>query len=252
MPLPDFLVAGAMKAGTTTLWAMLNQHPEVYVTRPKELHYFDQHFDRGIAWYAEQFTPGASERMIGEATPIYMTDPVYHQRMFETVPHARLLITLREPSSRAYSHYWMMRAKGSEEFETFEGGLAAEDARWEASERLRMKWRFAYRRRGYYAEQLRGLETVYGRDRMHVLIFEEFIKAPRDSMRGVFDFLGIDSAVADTVELEHRKSSRGGRKAKQGYPPMSPETRARLREDFAPHHADLQAWLGREVTAWGS
>lgn len=252
MPLPDFLVAGAQKAGTTTLWAMLNQHPEVYVTRPKELHFFDQHFDRGITWYAEQFQPQNGERLVGEATPIYMTDPTYHKRMHEALPDARLLITLREPASRAYSHYWMMRAKGSEDLDTFESGLAAEEDRWQASPRLRMKWRFAYQRRGLYAEQLRGLEGLYGRDRMHVLVFEEFIKAPQEAMHGVFDFLGVDAGVAAAVQLEHRKSSSGGRKAKQGYPPMSSETRERLREYYAPHNADLHEWLGREVTAWTS
>lgn len=252
MPLPDFLVAGAMKAGTTTLWAMLNQHPEIYVTRPKELHYFDRHFDRGADWYSEQFTPAAGERVIGEATPIYMTDPVYHQRMHSTLPNARILVILREPSARAYSHYWMQRDKGSEPFETFEEGLAAEDERWNDSPQRRAKWRFAYVRRGYYAEQLRGLEALYGRPAMHVMIFEEFLANPQSSMRAVFDFLGVDTAKADSVELEHRKSSRGSRKAKRGYPPMAPETRARLQAGFAPHNAGLEDWLGREVTAWRS
>lgn len=250
MPLPDFLVAGAMKAGTTTLWAMLNQHPEIYVTRPKELHFFDQHFNRGAQWYAEQFSPTSAERVIGEATPIYMTDPIYHRRMRNVLPHARLLVTLREPAARAYSHYWMMRDKGFEELETFEDGLAAETARWGNGEKTRGKWRFAYQRRGYYAEQLRSLEQFYGRDRLHVIVFEEFIRSPQSTMRTVFDFLGVDPAIADSVELEHRKSSRGSRKKKQGYPPMSAETRARLREQYAPHNAELEMWLGREVTAW--
>lgn len=252
MPLPDFLVAGAMKAGTTTLWAMLNQHPEIYVTRPKELHYFDRHFDRGREWYADQFSPGPAERVVGEATPIYMTDPVYHQRMHATVPDARILIILREPSARAYSHYWMMREKGSEPFDTFEDGLEAEAERWDDPPQLRAKWRFAYVRRGYYAEQLQGLESLYGREAMHVMVFEEFLAGPQAAMREAFDFLGVDSAVADSVELEHRKSSRGARKAKRGYPPMASATREQLRAHFAPHNAALEDWLGREVTAWRS
>jgi hypothetical protein len=252
MPLPDFVVAGAMKAGTTTLWAMLNQHPEIHMTRPKELHYFDRHYGRGAEWYAEQFSPAAGERLVGEATPIYMTDPLFHQRMRDTVPHVRILIILREPAARAYSHYWMMRAKGSEDMGTFEEGLAAEDRRWEDPSSPRAKWRFAYRHRGYYADQLTGLEGLFGRDRMQVLIFEEFLKAPQQAMREVFDFVGAAPDVADSVELEHRKSSRGAVKAKRGYPPMEPQTKAQMREHFAPYNAALEEWLGREVTAWRS
>ena len=250
MPLPDFLVAGAMKAGTTTLYAMLDQHPAVYVSTPKELHFFDRHFKRGPEWYAEQFTPGPEHAIVGEATPMYMADPLYRERMHSTLPDARILIILREPASRAYSHYWMMRAKGIEDLETFEAGLAAEDGRWETCETLREKWWYAYHRRGHYSEQIRAVEKDYGRDRMHVMLFEDLIAAPQEQMRQVFDFLGVDSAVADSVELVHKKSSKRALKSQKGYPPMAEETRRSLREYYAPHNADLEAWLGRELPGW--
>src|SRR5688572_19406956 len=104
--LPDFVVIGSMRAGSTSLARYIGAHPSVYMPPKKELHFFDWNWDRGLDWYRAQFrdaTPGA---IIGEATPIYIVYREAMERLAKACPEARLLVVLRDPVSRAYSHYW--------------------------------------------------------------------------------------------------------------------------------------------------
>src|SRR5262245_12189274 len=106
MPMPMFVVCGAQKAGTSTLHDMLGQHPAVLVSRPKELHYFDVHYDEGPQWYADRFRPEARHESWGETTPGYLYKTWARRRMCRDLPEARFLVILRDPVQRAYSHYW--------------------------------------------------------------------------------------------------------------------------------------------------
>ena len=92
MPLPDFVVVGAQKAGTTSLYRMLRKHPQIHMPRTKELHFFDVHWDKGVEWYSEQFTPGRWEWRRGEATPYYLYRPMVRERMLQVLPKARLVV----------------------------------------------------------------------------------------------------------------------------------------------------------------
>src|SRR5437764_7156012 len=109
-PLPNFFIIGAMRSGTTSLTRYLNAHPDVFVAPGKELHFFDQRFDRGLDWYRDCFERAAGQRAIGEATQSYMYDAEAMTRLAVTVPKARLLAILRNPVDRAWSHYWLNRA----------------------------------------------------------------------------------------------------------------------------------------------
>ena len=120
MPFPTFVVAGAQKCGTSTLHSLLQDHPHVLMSRPKELHFFDRHWERGLDWYASQFTPGPDHQQFGESTPVYMYDAVGRQRMIETLPEARIVVILRDPIKRAYSHYRQYRNTEREPAPTFE------------------------------------------------------------------------------------------------------------------------------------
>ena len=121
---PTFLIVGAMRSGTTTLARQLGSHPEVFMAAEKEVHFFDLHHDEGVDWYAGRFAGGAREREIGEATE-YMHDGCPRRRMGAELPDARLIVILRDPVSRAYSHYWLNRAKGMERL-GFAEAIAAE------------------------------------------------------------------------------------------------------------------------------
>ena len=122
MPLPTFVIAGAQKCGTTSLAAALRQHRQVHVSRPKELHFFDRPLRaRAASGTPTQFSPRDRHAQIGEATPVYLDDPVARERLIQTLPDAKIVIILRNPVDRAYSHYWHKRRLGSEPLATLRG-----------------------------------------------------------------------------------------------------------------------------------
>jgi len=133
--LPDFLVIGAQRSGTTTLFYDLCRHPQVAGSPVKEVHFFDHHFSRGVGWYRSFFPPTAAqerarrrggELLGGEATPNYLFHPAAPERAAETVPHVRLIAILRDPVDRAYSHYRKSVERRVERL-SFEAALAAEE-----------------------------------------------------------------------------------------------------------------------------
>ena len=119
--LPNFVVIGAMRSGSTSLYKYLQAHPDVFMPR-KEIHFFDVKWDRGIAWYHTRFEGYAGQTAIGEATPTYLADPVALDRMAATIPDARLVAVLRDPIDRAYSHYWMEHAPRARSADVRRGG----------------------------------------------------------------------------------------------------------------------------------
>ena len=112
--LPNFFIAGTMRSGTTSLTRYLDAHPDVFIAPQKEIHYFDLNYPRGIDWYRQQFSNVDREVAVGDATPSYVYLEEAVARMTETVPDARVIVLLRHPVDRAYSHYWLRRALGAE------------------------------------------------------------------------------------------------------------------------------------------
>lgn len=266
MPLPTFVIVGAQKSGTTTLHDLLGQLPDAWMSDPKELHYFDKHQDRGLAWYADQFHPGEEHRAWGESTPFYLYKDRARDAMVQALPESRFVAVLREPVSRAYSHYWFARSKGREPLESFEEAVAREPERLRASKDGQPA-AFSYLDRGHYLRQLVALEGRVARDRMLVMLTEDLSRDPREALRRVCRFVGLDEAGADAVEVRSRNtfsdrtvnSADGLRKARvlqqnlrasDGYPPIDPDLERRLREQFRGENEDLAQWLGRDLSAW--
>ncbi len=105
--LPDFIILGAQRAGTSSLYYYLSQHPQILPAVRKELHFFDDHYRRGLGWYRSQFpTRGARGTITGEATPYYLSHPHAPARIQRLLPQARLIVLLRNPVERAISHYF--------------------------------------------------------------------------------------------------------------------------------------------------
>jgi hypothetical protein len=105
--LPNFLIVGAMKSGTTSLARYLGAHPQAYVAPEKEINFFERGYvwNRGVDWYASRFEGAGDALAVGEASPSYMYWPTAIERMASVVPDARLIALLRDPVERAYSHY---------------------------------------------------------------------------------------------------------------------------------------------------
>jgi hypothetical protein len=244
MALPTFLLAGAQRCGTTTMYRLLKRHPEIYLTRPKELHFFDMKWELGLDWYEAQFKPRPRHKQLGEATPIYMYDGPARERMIETLPDVQLLIMLRNPIDRAYSHYLHMRARGHEKLDTFEAATAKESKRLSRDTRA-VRRRYSYVDRGHFIVQLEALEAAYGRDRMHVMLLEDLKTDRTATLEAAFRFLDLDPEPASSIEEKW-----ANRQPQAVQSPMQPATRAKLAEHYRVSNQRLGAWLGRDLSHW--
>ena len=247
---PSFLIVGAQRCGTTSLYKTLSQHPSVVpAVLHKGVHFFDTEYHRGMAWYLGHFParrPGAPA-ITGESSPYYMFHPHAPRRIAANLPDVRLLVLLRDPVERAYSAHSHELARGYET-EPFERALELEAERT-AGERERMLADESYQShhlqhnsylaRGRYVEQLEHLAEVFGRDRVHVIDSDEFFADPQPAFDGVCDFLELPRTT-DIAFGKHNARSRA---------PMAAELRARLDEHFAPYDQRLAAWWGR-VPSW--
>src|SRR5439155_17110919 len=183
-PLPDFLIIGAQKAGTTAHYSYLRQHPAVAGPPWKEVSFFDRHFSRGEAWYRGNFPNALRARgLVGEASPSYLFHPLAPERVDALLPDAKLIALVLTPVDRAFSQYQSEVALGREPL-SFEDALAAEDERLRGEEeRLRADpgyfshawWNYTYRARGRYAEQVERWLAAFRREQLLILPSEELL-----------------------------------------------------------------------------
>ena len=255
--LPDFLIVGAQRSGTTTMFKTLAQHPGI--ARPflqKGVHYFDKRYDAGLDWYRGNFPVAATSRLrragsagplTYESSPYYLFHPLAGPRIARDLPGVRLLVVLRDPVERAYSGHSHELARGYET-EPFERAVELEPERV-AGERERMvadpaydslHWQHhAYVTRGQYHEQLVALERLVGRERLLVVDSDDFWTRPADVFPEVLSFLGLPDHPATVFERHNARV----RSALPG------ALRTRLEEHFAPHDERLARWWGR-VPSW--
>ncbi|MET0144038.1 MAG: sulfotransferase [Ilumatobacteraceae bacterium] len=262
LPFPTFVVIGAMRSGSTSLYKYLQDHPDVFMPR-KEIHFFDRRWDHGVTWYRHRFEGYAGELAIGEATPTYLTDPVALDRMAATIPDARLVAVLRNPVDRAYSHYWMEHARDRDP-RTFEQAID--------DEQLTATSPSDYLARGRYAEQLEEVAGRFPREHVHVLLLDDLRDRPEPTYAAVCTFLGVDAGfvpprIGEKVNrfVSFRSMRVRGVRRKlptvlrigrivgrlnatdDPYVPMAAETRAALDAHFAEANDALAAWLGRDL-----
>ena len=251
--LPDFLVIGGKKCGTTFLYHLLTQHPLVQHGAKKELHFFDALFDEGIEWYRQCFpVPSWNDgrrTISGEATP-YMANRPAPQRVARIVPQARLIALLRNPIDRAYSDYQMGLRKEREP-RTFEEALGmAEKVRSsgrEGGEVLQREDRLSLDRNNYlsrsvYVDQLMRWREFFPREQMLVLKSEDFFERPQETLNTVFSFLDLPQWEPEASEIKPKKRNKGS--YEQG---ISGATRQYLEEYFEPHNRRLYEFLGTDL-----
>jgi hypothetical protein len=243
--LPDALIIGAQKCGTSSLHNYLTQHPGVIAPLRKEVHYFDDNYRRGERWYRAHFGRAGGPGINLDSSPYYLFHPLAAQRAHQLLPDARLIVMLRDPVRRAYSHYWHERDKGRETL-SFADALDAEQQRIvRDADRLARgaidssldHRRHGYVARGRYAEQLECWLAFYPARQLRVVRFESFVREPLSTLNETLAFLGLAPMARARVE------PRNARK----YPPLDPATVARLQAYFEPHNRRLEALLGQSM-----
>ncbi|TDB76503.1 sulfotransferase domain-containing protein [Micromonospora sp. KC723] len=262
-PLPDFLIIGTKRGGTTSLWRYLLSHPLVPRLFPawntKTSHYFEDTYARGEAWYRSHF-PTLRQRQalerrhggptrVGEAAPLYMFHPLAPQRVAGLIPSVKLIVLLRDPVERAYSHWKERRTEGVEPL-GFAAALAAEEERT-AGERERLvadptyvsnayDW-YSYRARGRYLEHLEPWLDRFDRERLLILPSETLYREPAATYGRVLEFLALPPYQLDRYEVFNDRRSSA----------MDPAVRDELTRYYAPYNEALAKRLGMTFE-WGS
>lgn len=262
--LPNYLIIGATRCGTTWLGKNLMLHPEVFMPKNKEIHFFNRHYDNGISWYEDIFK-GASEKAIGEATPGYL----YHENIPELIrkhlPDVKLIVCLRDPVDRAYSHYWYR-----------EHERRAQNITISFEEKIKITPRLI--EEGLYARKLSKYYELFPHENILVTFYDDLKSDPAQYLKEVFRFLGVDESfhsplldkqinasasevgktrmlyylhkffnkigifgLAKTVDKVNRKE----------IPKINPETRRMLLDEYYIEDIKkLETMVGRDLSAW--
>lgn len=252
--LPDFLVIGAMRGGTSSLYRYLAMHPDIVPSLRKEIQYFTRNHGSGEGWYRAHFPLSlrmARARTGGlqtfEATPHYLFEPWSPVRAHELLGDVRLVVVVRDPVERAFSHYEHMRRHGLEDL-SFADALAAEEERTAVDERRMLadpdyfgdsRHRFSYVARGRYAAQIERWLEVFPRHCLHVMESERLYTDPARSLEDLLEFLGLRSWRPNRF----RNYSYVGATPVRSQ--MAAATREMLAGQFAPESRLIAPYLGR-------
>lgn len=239
-----FLVVGAQKSGTTALAAYLRQHPQLFIPEKKELHFFD---NESLAWGKPDlnqlhkfFSASKTNQLWGEATPISMYWDAAPARIWQYNPDIRLIVILRNPIERAYSHWAMEHYRGNDPLD-FEQALNTEEER--CREALPLQHRvFSYIDRGFYSSQVRRLWRYFGKQAVLVLSHKKLRQQPNECLNAVWEHLGVSKPEQVYIPLERHT---GNYEA-----PMSQTTRRNLRRIFWQEIGQLEALLGWDCSDW--
>lgn len=276
--LPDFLIIGSAKSGTTSLYHVLKQHPEVFVPRKKELHFFEKEhwYRQGMGLYERHFDEAArgNYRAVGEATPVYVCHPGVPARIKQHLPNAKLILVVRNPITRAYSQYWQERRRLNEAA-TFSEIVA--DDRTELYE----PGKRGYFSRGFYMTYIDRYLELFDREQILVEVFEDLVREPVAFYERVFRFLGVDPSFRCpqmtqnfnrsfiwtnplyrfffshprytlAIPREVRPALCVGPKQPFSYPRMDDATRQLLQRFYHDANRRLADFLGRPLDHWQS
>lgn len=267
--LPNFLVIGAPRCGTTWISENLRRHPDIFMPQIKEVHFFDRHYEEGLQRYESFFEGWKGQKAVGEATPDYMhgaySSVDIPSLIKHHLPQAKLVASLRNPIDRAYSRYWNSKAK----FEK-NSALSFEEKLADRPEFLE---------EGCYVDQLRRFYELFPREQILVLLYDDLEKDPSNFIRQIYVFLGVDPDVSSSFEHArintasgkanlarskllyhltrvlsradlHNLATRLARYNSVQQPKMSDQTRRRLVEQYRAKNQELAQLIGRDLSHW--
>ncbi len=252
---PDFIIIGAQRCGTTSLFKYLRDHPNIVSTSKKEHHFYDLNFERGENWY-RQFFPTIQyfsylnkvckvKMLCGEATPMYLFHPLVPYRVSMMQPDIKLIVILRNPIERAYSHYWH-EVRAGNEWLSFENAIEKEEYRLQGERHniilnngrysSAAYYQHSYLARGIYVDQLRVWFKFFSKNQILIIKSEDFFSKTLKSLDSVYNFLGLPTGSCQSLNIYQ----------KGNYAPMSESNREKLKQYFQPSNERLYAFLDRD------
>ncbi|QDS96074.1 Sulfotransferase domain protein [Roseimaritima multifibrata] len=239
---PDFIVVGAAKAGTTTLFDYLRRDSRVFLPDRKELFFFskDSVYEKGIGWYCDQFATARASQLCGEITPSYTVWPRYSEalpRIKRHLPRARLIYIMRNPVDRAWSHYRMVNGTS-----------------WPLGDRPPDDEGFA--QPSEYMTQIRRILEFFDRAQLLPLLFDDLVRDPQSCCSEIQRFIGLEERNLVKGKTVHANAASdlldsGNGHHRTGRMP-STELRLQLNRRFEPTLQDLESFLNRDLTMWRS
>ncbi|WP_020529662.1 sulfotransferase domain-containing protein [Flexithrix dorotheae] len=265
--LPNFIIIGSPRAGTTWIDNNIRCHPEIFMPKKKELHFFDRDFEKGLAYYHSYFDTVTNEKVIGEATPSYLHKPGIAQKIYDTLgKDIKIIVSLRHPVDRLYSRYWNAKSKFNENKNlTFE-------------EKIKSKQEFISE--GLYASHLKKYYELFPAENILVLLFDDLEEDPAKFLKKIYQFLKVDESYI--APLTNGKINAASSKPKLGksillnyssrffrkihlytlsqtleklnqkkLPKMDPKTRSWLIDEvYKESNNELEVLLGRNLDSW--
>jgi len=261
--LPSFFILGAAKCGTTSLHAYLDKHPDIVMSSPKEPFFFEAEYDYGPTFYFNKyFNRWRGESVVGEARHRNLYLPFVPARIYAHNPDAKLIVILRNPAERAVSHWWHWFSRNMEalslrkallaDWERIRSGacLANADEIDRYARTLDLQGKGIYRTyvdSGYYYDQLTRYIRLFGRERLHILLFEDLVHNPRDAVTQIFKLLDVDPACARWMDYEVFNRSESGMQDH-----VDQATAEWLIAHYRQHNRKLEDLLHCKLDAWDS
>jgi len=284
--LPNFLIVGAQRCGTTYLYGLLKQHPEIFLPDGKEVHFFDQKHSNDIVTnfdkYNMLFKSVKKEIAIGEITPSYMYVKWVPKLIRSYNGKMKIIFLLRNPIDRSYSHYWFNISEGRE-FLSFKQALKKEPDR--IAIRHQDMLIYSYISRGFYIEQINRFLSYFPPEKMMFILSEEFFKNPKIHLKNICEFLRVSKTFQYNLDVHKnrmeipkysaierylirinqytsdwkyaaliKKSTNNIRKfipkIDYRYPPMKRITREYLKEIFYSSNKKLGEFLKKDLKLW--
>lgn len=215
--MPDFLIIGAAKCGTTALHRYLSEHPQIYMSPTKELNFFalegtdcsiykgdisgrqSPNLINNLEEYKSFFEQALNEQIIGESSPLYMLHPSAAQNIKNHLPYAKLISILRNPVDRAYSDFLFNLGRGTEPITSFTEAIQAEPQRI----RDQYWYRWHYKSRGFYFEQIQRYFKLFDSAQIKIILYEELQHNTSTVLKDIFRFLGVDPSFQPEYSRKH-------------------------------------------------
>jgi hypothetical protein len=252
--LPAFIIGGGMRCGTTALFSYLAHHPELSVSRKKEVHYFDLHHHRGLNWYKRQFhatqkSPEGKPKLLFESSPYYMFEPRAPKRIKDALPNIKLIFLLRDPIERAISQY-QKDIRDGRELLPLAAAWAAEEHRLEGEEdkllsdpnyHSQLHQHFSYKARGRYSKLLHRYYQYFPKEQILTIHSNSLFSKPIEVLHHICAFIGIQQWSPDHFPVINQSQIKAN---------LDSALRLQLEHEFEPYEQELEQLVGWRSADW--